>query len=101
MILCPPSEYSAQPVHHNLSRAGIVSSQGFKASSGGQRTLIRLRGCNPVGNVPRLNYYYELQYNLNGSNTDGSNTDGSFTVDDSNFFSVPTKFFQQLKKTNI
>ena len=30
-----------------------------------------------------------LQYNLNGSNPDGS-----FTLDDSNSFSVPTKYFQ-------
>ena len=37
-----------------------------------------------------------IQYDLNSSNTDGS-----FTVDDSNFFfSIPTKFFQYLKKNN-
>ena len=34
-------------------------------------------------------YWNLLQYNL-----DGSNTDGSFTVDDSNSFFSPYKFFQ-------
>ena len=38
---------------------------------------------------------HQIQYNLNGSNTDGSLPWIIRTL-----FSVPTKFFQQLKKTN-
>ena len=44
---------------------------------------------------------FALRIFLDSITSMARNTDGSFTVDDSNSFSVPTKFFQQLKKTNI
>ena len=80
----------APPIHHNNSKTCLSENCRPRYDTADAAPNQGLH------NDMYIACQYYIQYNLNGSNPDGS-----FTWMIRTLFSVPTKSFQYLKKTNI